>query len=119
ADYFIPDLIPKSTVEYRNEEVDICDAQIFSQDGRRVNALLFGEEYTYSVKYISKTQKEFRKVSFGMEIKNAQGLNVGSVESVHSYKQNFFKESLGSGDVVELLFDFVCRYPSGLYFINS
>lgn len=119
APYLLPDLKPESTIEYKNENIEIIEPHIYTLEGRRVNVLVFGEKYYYSVKYKSSSNQEYSELAYGFDINDSRGVKISAIESVLSHKQNLKTNSLSPDDMVELIFEFDCRFPAGFYFINS
>lgn len=119
VDYFVPDLTPNSTTEYGNKAVNITDAKITTLEGKQVNMLGFGRKYIYSVKYVSREQKDYKKVTFGFSIKNSKGVRISAIDPARAYQQAVFYEKLSTGDEVVLSYEFECRLPAGVYFIDS
>ena len=117
--YFLDNLVPKSTVEYRNQAVDIYNPQIKAEDGGRVNVLVYGGRYRYTVTYKSAASREINDVAFGCDIKNSKGVILMSVGSVPSYENGLLLQALTAGEDVTVTFDFTCRFVPGLYFVDS
>jgi len=75
--YYIPGLKPKSTVEYRNYDVDIYDQSIKNIYGEKVNVLITGEYYEYC--YRVKFNFDCNAVLFGMGFKNEKSLVISGI----------------------------------------
>ena len=112
--YFIPGLKPKSTVEYRNEDVDITDVCILTPEGEKVNVLITGEKYIYSYKV--KFNVEATNVVFGMKIKTEKGVDLSASNS------KTFKSILNEvfiGNKLNIQWHFDCNLLAGTYYINA
>jgi len=72
--YYMPNMIPKSTVYYEKRGAVINNPHITTINGRQVNILVNGEEYiyTYSVFF----ERPAFQVRFGMMIKTISGLDI-------------------------------------------
>jgi len=116
---FLEELKSQSVIEYRNEEIDIFDPTIQTMAGERVNALLFGETYVYSVRYRSKSSKTFTHLTLGFEIKSEMGNVLSSIDANRAIKNEVKADILEPGDLIELQVEFDCLFPSGMYFTNS
>jgi lipopolysaccharide transport system ATP-binding protein len=112
--YFIPDLIPKSTVEYRDFDVDISDIYITTPNGEKVNILITGEKYIYKYKVSFNIDAE--DVSFGMTIKSEKGLIINGIDS-YGMGQNI--ERVQKNDSFILNWEFYCNLLFGDYFTNA
>lgn len=117
--YLLTDLKPESTVEYKNASIEIIEPRIYTLDGRNVNVLVFGERYNYSVKYKSSANQEYTELAYGLDINDSRGVKISAIESVLSHKRHLKTRRLSPGEMIELVFEFDCRFPAGLYFINS
>ena len=112
--YFIPGLIPKSTVEYRNEDVDITDVCILTPEGEKVNVLITGEKYIYSYKV--KFNIEATEIRFGMRIKNEKGL---TITGAGSKGFNKVLKSIKRGETYKIEWHFTCNLLTGTYYTNA
>jgi lipopolysaccharide transport system ATP-binding protein len=110
---FIPDLTPKSRVEYRNEDVDIEDVCILNPDGEKVNILFTGEKYIYSYKV--RFNIDAKDVVFGMMIKDQSGLQLSGASSFHLNKSI---KHVKSSETYQVDWMFTCNYLKNIYFTN-
>lgn len=117
--YYLDRLVPKSTVEYRNHAVDIYNPQLATEDGKRVNVLVFGGRYRYTITYKSAASHAINDVAFGCDIKNSKGVILMSVGSVPSYGSGLYLQTLEAGDEIRIAYEFSCKLAPGLYFIDS
>jgi len=117
--YFVEDLEPKSTLEYRNYPVDIYDPSIKTEDGQKVNVLVFGEHYRIVIKYRSHVPDVIENVCFGIDICNLKGLKVSSIESLLSYRKGFIFAALEKDKELAVEYEFQCTLPPGTYFIST
>lgn len=112
--YLIPNFLPKSTMEYRNFEVDIFDIGIYTPGQKQVNALVVNQPYVYSYKVRFHVGAE--NVSFGMKIKTEKGLNISGAAS---HKNNRQIAAVRPGDVFQVDWNFNCFLNEGIYYTNA
>lgn len=112
--YYIPGLVPKSTVEYKNEDVDITDVCILTPEGQKVNVLITGEEYIYSYKVIFNIDAQ--NVGFGMMFKSLNGQKLSGSTSRAFDKE---KIDLQKGQTIITYWTFKCNFLTGNYFANA
>lgn len=113
--HFIPGMISKSLVEYKNEDVLIKNARIVDDIGMTVNLLEFKEEYQFLVDVVFGVDAE--KVAFGFEIKDVKGVGLATVESARMYNKGVCY-TVKKGDVYSLKYSFKCIFSTGMYYIN-
>jgi len=113
--WYVPDFRPKSTVEYKNFDVDIFDILIETPDGQRVNHLLMNEEYVYSYKVRFNT--EGKNVFFGMMIKNDKGLNITGANAPSPQSKGI--PHIKKGEVYYVKWFFKCTLLPGIYYTNA
>jgi lipopolysaccharide transport system ATP-binding protein len=110
---FVKGLISRSIVEYKNYDVDIYEFTIKTNEDRRVNLLVTGEEYIYSYKV--KFNLDAKDVSFGMKIKNEKGAEISGAA--------LFKEkpvtNVKRGEIYLVQWRFNCRLLHGIYYTNA
>ena len=111
---YLPDLKPKSRVEYESRGVEIKDVRIETLNGRRVNLLVPGEAYLY--KYRVEFHVDAENVSFGMQIKSMKGLCI-SAANLEMQKKSISKTN--SGEVYTIEWRFSCKLLPGTYFTNA
>jgi len=112
--YFIPDLKPKSTVVYKNYDVEITDLSIATLDGESVNVLISGEEYLY--KYTVRFDIDAKDVSFGMQIKNEKGVAI-TASSLKDFKQEV--PDIHKGETYDIAWRFTCNLLPNIYYLNA
>lgn len=113
-DYFIPDFIPKSTVEFKNYNVMISDMLIKNSNGTRVNVLVHGKEYTYC--YRVKFGLTAQNVSVSMNIKNEKGVPLSGA-SLSTFKREI--PIVSKGEEIEVVWSFKCQLLPATYFLNT
>jgi lipopolysaccharide transport system ATP-binding protein len=111
--YYIPDFVPKSTVEYKNYEVLIEDIMIRTHDGEKVNALIMGDEYIYS--YRVRFEEPFVDINFGMFFKTLKGAPIGGGIFPEADK---YIPHVAKGDEYLVEWYFKCNFLPGDYFCN-
>jgi len=111
--YYIPNLITKSRVEYRNSDVDIYDVCITTLDGIKVNVLVTGEQYVFCYKV--KFWINAKNISFGMGFKSEKGLHLTGSET-SSFIETI--EFINTGSIFSVKWLFLCCYLEGNYFAN-
>jgi len=110
---FLPNLIPKSTVEYRNYDVDIFDVCIKTRDGLKANVLISGEKYEYSYKV--SFGKAAESVAFGMMFKTEKGLDICGM---NSQVTNMLIDKAKPGMSYLVRWNFSCNLLKGTYYTN-
>lgn len=115
----LPELRSKNMVEYGYKPITIYDARITTLAGKKVNALVYGDEYEYIVHYKSLLSYSVKKVAFGLDFKNEKGMKVSSIESVLSKDNKLFIEELKPDKEVTAVFRFRCQLIPGIYYTNS
>lgn len=110
---FIPDFIPKSTIEYKSYDVEISDISISTPDGRKVNSLIINGEYMFS--YSVRFNIESERVSFGMSLKTEKGLILGAGAS---YEIDRPVDIVRQGEEYKVKWKFTCYLLPGTYFMD-
>lgn len=110
--FFIPDFLPKSTVEYKQYDVDIYGIHIMTLDGKKVNALVRNEEYVISYKV--KFNEEFTNINFGMGIKNEKGLSLTWM--IYPGIRKYIEDKFIKGSIYTMKWKFKCLFFSGNYY---
>lgn len=113
-DFYDPNLLPQSTVNYLSRGAKIESPYIKNLAGEPVNLLCFGQEYIYC--YTVKFTEAAFAVRFGMLIKTNSGFELGGAVS-HSPHNAI--EIIPPGKAVQVEFQFCCRLLPGVYFLNS
>lgn len=116
-DFYLPELKPKSTVEFRNYDIDIYDIKILNLDKEQVNCLSFNKRYIYKLK-IRCNEEKLANFSVGMEIKTEKGQKISSIESMELYKNDFFVNEMHKNEVIEISYYFRCLLIDGNYYVN-
>src|SRR5690606_35857884 len=112
--YWDPGLVPKTTVVYPSLGCEIIEPHLLSRDGRRVNVLQPGREYTYV--YHVRFDNAAVAVRFGMMLKTVRGIELGgAVSAPESAPHDFF----AAGQVVRVEFSFRATLAAGAYFLNA
>ena len=112
---YIPELIPLSLMEYKNADVGIFNAKIINNEGVQVNVLEFRRRYQFVVDVLFGV--DAKNVSFGFELKDEKGVVITSVDSYRLYKNDFSYDTW-KGDVFHLVYNFMCLYREGNYYLN-
>jgi homopolymeric O-antigen transport system ATP-binding protein len=112
--YYIPNLIPKSTMEYRYHDVEIGDVAIRTRAGEKVNSLVVNERYVYSYKV--RFNVSAQNVFFAMTFKTQRGIKVATANTQAMGKPTLNAEK-GEEYLVE--WDFVCRLLSKTYYADA
>ncbi len=109
---FIPELVPKTTLEYKNCDVDIKSVRIETRDNEQVNILRVHQKYIlhYEVNFNIKATS----VMFSFNIKNEKGINI----SGESVAIDEVESSIETGDSVFVEKLFYCNFVSGNYFLT-
>ncbi len=107
--YFIPELLPKSTVVHRNFDADIANVRVLGADGRRLNVLVAGEEY--EICFEVRFGVDATKVGVGVSIKSEKGVNLCNRNLAGE-----FVPEVGRGSSLQVRFSFFCNFVPGTYF---
>ena len=110
--YYIPKFKPKSTIEYKNYDVEFKNMHIKTLDDRKVNVLVVNEEYIYC--YKARFNIDAKDVSFGVRIKTTTGYHV-SGSALHFVKT---LESVKCNDLYDIRWNFKCTLLPGDYYIT-
>nr|WP_290228024.1 ABC transporter ATP-binding protein [Trichocoleus desertorum] len=114
CEFFDENLIPKSTVLYVSRGAIIEDLCIENSEGKRVNNLVRGKEYTYV--YSVKFSENCYQVRFGMFIKTISGLELAGASS---HLQENAIEYVEAGQIIQVKFKFCSFLLPGVYFLNA
>lgn len=109
--YFIPDLKPKSIVEYKYYQVDIYDVWIKSVNKKKANILKIDRKYFLCAKIIFGIDAS--NVGFSFSIKNEKGMDICSYRTL---KNNLINAV--SGDIFQVKWGFMNRLLPGMYYLN-
>lgn len=112
--FYVPDMVPQSTIYYKKRGAVIDNPHITTLDGRQVNILVNGEEYiyTYSVYF----ERPAFQVRFGMLIKTIRGFELGGSATAPMGEGIDYVESATNWCVK---FRFRCLLNPGVYFLNA
>ncbi|PKP29575.1 MAG: ABC transporter ATP-binding protein [Bacteroidetes bacterium HGW-Bacteroidetes-17] len=111
---YLPDLKPKSTVEYKNYDINVYDINMISLDGAPVNVLTMNDSYylTYKVKF----NLDVSNVSFAMAIMHKQGLTIANAGGID---QKILKTvEAAQGDVYDIKWKFKNTLIPNTYYAN-
>ncbi len=114
AAYWVPELVPESTVHYESHGAHIDDARILDANGRRVNVLVPGETYVYA--YDVTFSKPAGGVRFGMMIKLVTGFELAGQTS---HREDRPIPQIAAGSRVQVRFRFRPALAAGAYFLNA
>lgn len=114
--YFLPELKPKSTIEYANYDVKFSEIYVETTDGRKVNVLKPGNNYIYV--YTVKFNIEAINIFFGMQIKTEKGqvLCASNYPDI-SYGESYI-DKIEKGKSVTVKWRFSCNFLKGNYYLN-
>jgi lipopolysaccharide transport system ATP-binding protein len=111
--FLMEDFAPKSTVKYRNFEVDINNYMLLDAGGKQVNALCIGSKYYF--RFEVDFHDCFRCVKFGCYIKNEQGTIISGL-TMPSRSEPV--DNVVSGEKYTLTAEFGCDLSPGIYFMD-
>jgi len=109
--FYIPELVPQSTLIQKNHDVAIEDIQLTTAIGERVNVLVMGEEYHLSFKV--RFDMDAIDVGFGVAIKSQKGVNLCNCNS-----KGDFIPFIEKGREATVHFYFTCNLLQGSYFFT-
>lgn len=110
--FFIPNFVPKSTMEYKNYDVEIMDIHIKTPTGEKVNALVTNEQYIFTYKVRFNVAAE--NVEFGMGIRTEKGFFLGGTANI----VNNVPAKIEQGEEFLVEWHFRCNLLNGNYYIN-
>jgi lipopolysaccharide transport system ATP-binding protein len=111
---YLPDFKPKSTIVYKNYEVDIDDIHLKTIAGENVNALVMDEEYIYSYKV--RFNIDAGGVVYGSRINTEKGFLISGMNSKVSLKKSY---EVSKGEEYLIQYKFKCHLLPGNYFITT
>lgn len=111
--YYLPELVPKSTLEYKNYDVEMFDIHIVTPDGEKANALVMNQEYVITYKVLFHIDAE--DVSFGFFFKTEKGLILGAAASFAMKKAI---SSVIKGETYKVDWHFKCSFLPNTYFVD-
>jgi lipopolysaccharide transport system ATP-binding protein len=113
-DFFDPNLISQSELEYQSKGAMIESIAIVGPSGQPVNVIRRGNEYTY--RYQVRFNKPAFVVRAGAMLKTVSGLELGGLLS-HEVGNGL--EFVDAGEVLKFSFGFKCALMPGTYFFNA
>lgn len=113
--YYIPELIPKSTVSYGTEHAEIIDPHFTTTSGERVNVLVSGQDYVYV--YAVNFKNSAKNISLGMQIKDEKG-GVITGSSLH-FNELLLINEVNADQQLIARWTFTCSLISGMYYLNA
>ncbi|MFW5891041.1 MAG: ABC transporter ATP-binding protein [bacterium] len=113
--YFVPNFKPKSTVEYRNYDVDIYDVKITTLDGKEVNQLIMGDRYIYTYKV--KFNIDVDIVNFGMSFHTDKGQTVTGISS-KAFNDELIT-NINTEKIYKINYEFDCYINRNTYYTNA
>jgi lipopolysaccharide transport system ATP-binding protein len=113
-DFFDPNLISQSELEYQSKGAMIDSIAIVGPSGQPVNVIRRGNEYTY--RYQVRFSKPAFAVRAGTMLKTVSGLELGGMQS-HAIGNGL--EFVDAGEVLQFSFKFKCTLIPGTYFLNA
>lgn len=110
---YSPDLKSISTIYYEENGAKIYGFEICTLSGKKVNILLQGREYIYSYNVLF-TDKQKKKVIFGLSIVNKQGVMLagGNYPAKNQYQEILENK-------VKIQWNFKCNLLEGDYFLTA
>ena len=112
--FYVPDMVPKSTVYYEKRGAVIENPHITTLDGRQVNMIVNQGEYIYT--YTVYFEQPACQVRFGMLIKTVSGLEIGGHVSAPPGQGI---EYIEKGTRCRVAFRLRCILNPGTYFLNA
>lgn len=112
-EYYLPELLPESTVSYAQVGAEIISPFMTTLSGNRVNVLKSGKRYQYH--YQVRFDTEAHDVRFGMMIKTRRGVELGGATTA---EEGEGISSVRAGEVRDVSFEFECLLGVDTYFMN-
>lgn len=113
--WFDPSLIASSRVEYERSGARITDIKVVTKDGRTVNVIRTGRNYSYE--YTVEFEKNTQNVSFGMLIKSTQGVELGG--GATNFSPRLLLKEVTAGSRYRVRFNLTWALNPGTYFLNA
>jgi lipopolysaccharide transport system ATP-binding protein len=113
--YYIPQLVPKSRLDYPTDRAEIIDPHFTTLSGQRVNVLVNGDEYIYKYQVLIKEQA--CNISLGMQLKDMQGLTI-TAASLH-YAPEKLLPKVEPDTKLTVTWKFTCYLLPGHFFSNA
>jgi lipopolysaccharide transport system ATP-binding protein len=112
--YWQEGLNAPAAIAYVDRGAEIQDPHLQTLDGRRVNVLVPGDEYTYCYRIL--LQRTCTGVRCGMMIRTVTGIDLGGCASSRAEDA---LEVVEAGSVLDVRIRFRCLLTAGTYFLNS
>ncbi len=111
--FYLPGFESKSKVLQRNADIDVYDIHISTLDGKRVNCLVFDEEYflNYKVRF----NEEIENFAFSWAFKNEKGLVLSGIRYPG---QKGTIDKAAPNEIYLLKWKFRCTLLQGIYYID-
>lgn len=114
GDWYDPNMVSKSRVEYDRNGAEILDPRLIAESGERVNVLIRGRDYTYTFRV--RFDRELAKIRCGMFVRTVLGHDLGGSGTAGHWDG---LEAVRPGDTVTARFRFTCLLLPGTYFLNA
>lgn len=111
--YLIEEFKPKSTIAYNHEDVKIENICIRTTDGRTVNQLVTGDDYTVNFKL--KFYNFFENINTGISFKDEKG-KIFSGRSIRN--SDYITPKVLPGNELSVEWKFTCLFRAGIYYID-
>jgi lipopolysaccharide transport system ATP-binding protein len=113
-DYFDPGLVPVTTIDYPSQGARIHSFRILSLDGRAVNVLVPGQDYTFEM--TGEFLAAHLNIYFGMHIRSISG----TIITGQRYPEGGnFIEKVQADDKFKLTFGFKMILRPDVYFVGG
>lgn len=109
----LPELVTKTSVEYKQHDVAISDVCIRTLSGQKVNALVTNDEYTFAYKVKFGLPAENVRVTLAFKTEKGMGLGWAAFPSKRRYIE---RVAIGEEYLVE--WRFRCYFLPGHYYVN-
>ena len=113
-DYFDPGLVSQTAVSYPNQGAQIDSFRILALDGRPVNVLLPGQDYTFEVS--GKFLSDRRNIYFGIHMRSVSGTIITGQR--YPEKGNLI-EQVQMGESFSIAYGFKMVLLPGVYFVGG
>ncbi len=112
--YWQEGLNAPAAIAYEDRGAEIQDPHLQTLDGRRVNVLVPGDQYTYCYRIL--LQRTCTGVRCGMMIRTVTGIDLGGCASSRAEDA---LEVVEAGSVLDVRIRFRCLLTAGTYFLNA
>jgi lipopolysaccharide transport system ATP-binding protein len=114
GDWYDPNLVPKSRVEYDRQGAEILEPRLTTLAGEPVNVLVRGRDYVYTFRV--RFERTLHRIRCGMYIHTVLGQDLGGSGTAGQWDG---LDQVEPGTQATARFVFTCLLLPGTYFLNA